>query len=346
MVMVVTLATPAAAGSGSDAKVESTAEMFIGLVREAWDEDPSLVALRARDQGYDLEQTLEAVGDEEQELVADGTITKKGLPVAPAGPAAGVLEDEGEDAVLDAIDETGKLLAKKKSLEPPKEYLDDGTFVLIILLGLMAEGYTNEQIIVDGLLAGGIDAKLYAPIRIVDEKGRVIEPGDQPVEEPYVENVIADMVTIVEGYDPQDPRYEAEYDVKYTATLVMADATAKVTAQGTLGTDPSGVVYLGRTKGKMAIPATDECAAETVQVVITLKGDVPKSGRETVLEQSWGYRGSSGGGGEGFCIAAAEAPQLVELIPGLIGSFSGVVEPGAKLKSFLGNATLAIAAKR
>ena len=263
------------------------------------------------------------------------------LPVRPRGSST----REGEADVLDAIDETERLLAKKKSLEPPKEYVDDGTFILILLLGLMAEGYTNEQIIVDGFLAGGIDAEPYAPIRLVDEKGRVIEPGDQPVEEPFVESVIADMVTLVEGYDPQDPKFDAEFDVKYTAELVMADATARVTAKGTLGKGPSGAVYLGRTKGKMAIPATDKCAAETVQVVITLRGDVPRSGRETVLGQSWGYRGSTGGGGEGFCISAAEAPQLVELIPGLIGSFSGVVEPGAKLKSALGNATLALAAK-
>jgi hypothetical protein len=133
--------------------------------------------------------------------------------------------------------------------------------------------------------------------------------------------------------------------------LPIRTATANVTAKGTLGTDPSGTVYLGRMKGRLDYPATDECAAETVLVVITLRGDVPRSGDAAELNQSWGYRGSTGGGGEGFCISAAQASGLVEFIPGLIGPLVGQVKPGAQLKSVktLGtatgaNATLSVAA--
>ena len=93
---MVLVSTPAAgAGSGSGDEAKSTAETFIDLVRDAWNEDPALVALRARDKGYDLEQTLDAMGDEDRQLGDDGTITEKGQPVAPAGPAAGVLDARG-----------------------------------------------------------------------------------------------------------------------------------------------------------------------------------------------------------------------------------------------------------
>lgn len=344
LVVVLAVATPAAAGSGSEGAPPSMAETFIDLVRDAWNEDPALVVLRARDKGYDLEQTFEGINGEEQILAEDGTITEQGRPVPPADPPAGVLAREGEAKVAGAVAATGKALAKPKAINPPKELLDDGTFVLIILLGLMAEGYTTEQIIVDGILAGGIDAVPFAPIRIIDDNGRAIEPGDEPVE-PAAETIITDMVAIVEGYDPQDPPYKARYDVRYAADLAIGDATADVDAKGTLGTDPSGRVYLGRMKGKMAIPAFRKCAAETVLVVITLRGEVPKSGQPTELSQSWSYRSSTGGGGEGFCITIAEAPELVELVPANIGSFRGTVAPGATLKSERQNATLSIAAK-
>lgn len=346
VVMALAVATPAAAASENDTSAGSMAETFIDLARDAMGEDPALVALRTRDNGYDVSQTLDAIGDEDQEIAADGTITQAGRPVTPAEPPTGVIEREGEGEVVDAIDQIGDLLAKKKSLDPPDEYVEDGTMILVILLGLMAEGYTTEQIIVDGLLAGGIDAVPFAGVQIVDEKGDVITPGDQASDDPLVETIVNDMVTIVEGYDPLDPTFKARYDVKYNAELAMADATATVTAKGTLGTDPSGEVYLGRMKGKMAIPASEKCAAETVLVVITLRGDVVKSGRPTTLDQSWGYRGSKGGGGEGFCISAAEAPQLVGLVPGSIGPLEGVVKPGGTLTSLLKNATLTIQSKK
>lgn len=330
---------PALAGTGATAKSPTLAETFIDLVSEAWTEDPALVALRAREKGYDLEQTLEAMGDEA--LAADGTITDEGRPVPPAGPAEGVLARVGEDEVSKAIARNEQSVAKSKFVKPPADVLENDTFMLVLLLGLMAEGYTLEQIILDGLMADGVRSTgPFSPIRIVDENDEVIEPGDAPADDAIAESVIDNMVAIVQGGDPLDPAFKPRYDVTYTAKLAIGDGTATVDAKGRLGTAPDGGdgdVYLGRLKGKIKVPAGDDCPGETVSIAIGLSGLEPDSGRTVEMDQTWAYTGSTGGSGGGsgnaICISAADAPELVGLLPTLLGPLYGVVAPGATLEA-------------
>jgi hypothetical protein len=354
MFIAVFAAPPAAAGSGTgSSSPRSTAGTILDLVKEAWSEDPALVALRARDKGYSTEQTLEAMADEE--LAADGTVTDDGRPAAPDEPPAGVLAREGETEVLTALDRNQRRLTKPKFVDPPAEY-EDGIFMLVVLISLMAEGYTVEQIILDGLAADGIrNSGPYAPMVIVDADGKKIDPEAGPIDEPSYEGVVRDMITLAQGEDPLDPDFKPQYDATYAANVTVSGATMRVTAKGKLGASRAagGDAYLGRLTGTIDVPAGDRCPGEKVPIVIGLTG-LEVEGRAIVeMDQTWAYAGGPAGGSTGgssgaICIAAAEAPELVGAIGDLLGVLRGPVRNGATLESSagLGTSKLTLKARR
>jgi hypothetical protein len=332
----IALATPAAAGSGGGDASRTLAATFIDLVKEAWDEDPSLVALRARDKGYSVDQMIEAIGDDA--LASDGTVTDEGRTVTPDGPAAGVLADEDEAEVLAAIARNERSVAKPKFVNPPKEHLEDNIFMLAVLLGLMSEGYTQEQIIVDGLFGDGIRSDgPFSPMFIVDEDGERIAPGEGPDVDPAIDGVIRDMAAIVQGEDPLDPNFKPRYDATYAGKLAILGGTVTISGKGQLGVGADGGegdVYLGRLKGKLVVPDGDRCPGETVSIVIGLMGLEPDSGKTVKMDQTWAYAGSTGGASSGgFCITAADAPELVGPLGGVLGPLFGPVAAGSTLKT-------------
>lgn len=322
-------ASPAAAGS-STSQPKTVAETVIDLVGEAWREDPALVAMRARDKGYDLTETLDAMSD--GDLASDGTITDEGRPVVPAGPPTGVLARVGEDEVSEALARNQRTVTKPKVVDPPAEYLDNGAFDLVLILALMAEGYTLEQIIVDGIMANGVrPAGPFGRVVIVDEDDEVVRPDLAPVEDASVEGIIRDMTALVQGGNPLDPEFKRSYKATYKASFGRALSGATLTATGWVGPSAGGDCCLGQVRGTLKVPASEKCAAETVPITIGLNGFQEGKG-PAELYQTWAVSGTpTGGGGSGICITAAKAPELVGAVGSLVGPLRGAVGDGKVL---------------
>jgi len=227
--------------------------------------DAVVAVVRAYDRGYDLLQILEGVFD--GRVAAGGTITDdEGAPVEPFRPPSGLIEGDGSattggfgpeptsgeaigiDVLERGIGKATKRIDKKVDLDARSERIgasEDSLFTMLAIFVLMADGYTPEQLIFDGFVAGGI--RLVGPgvdFVILDEKGDEIPPAgvepspDQEEESGTIDTFIADALDVVGGVDPStaaETPFKAQFDVK-VQVAIGGDALTEINGTGRLGT--------------------------------------------------------------------------------------------------------------
>jgi hypothetical protein len=246
-----TVAVPNPAGAGGE-DTSLVGQMVAGAERSLGDQATSAVA-QAYDRGYDGLQIAE--GLLEGGVTADGTITEDEDPIEPLRAPSGVVAGSGTSAeaiALDALErgiqKTTKRLDKKHDLTARAERMGASgadVFTMLVTIAATFEGYSPEQIIVDGLMAGGfrISPGSKSGIVIVDEKGKVIPPGAMPPSEEaqesesFLETFVADVADVVAGVDPRAAA-ETEFDSRFDVTIDVQwgdDSTVLITAKGGVG---------------------------------------------------------------------------------------------------------------
>lgn len=116
---------------------------------------------------------------------------------------------------------------------------------MLTVIALRAKGYSMEQIIVDGFVAGAIelDGVGFIPV-ILDEKGKILRPDgveespDTEEQAGSVEQLESDIVDLVGGVDPRDAADESFkklFDVKLEIVVTDESTEYTITAKGTLG---------------------------------------------------------------------------------------------------------------
>jgi hypothetical protein len=247
----------------------SLAAQLLSAADESLGEDATIAVLRAYDRGYEALQIIEAMFD--GLLAPDGTITDDdGAPVAPYLPPSGLIEDDGTstgaiasglsagagggaeqialEALATGIGETTKQIDKEVDLEARTERAgasSEDLFTMLSVLALAIKGYTAEQVILEGVMAEGIQlgAPGFDPV-IVDARGKVVRPAGVPsspdAEEQAgtLEQLESDIVDMVGGVDPRDAADESFkklFNVK--VAIVVSDETTEytITAKGTIG---------------------------------------------------------------------------------------------------------------
>lgn len=276
--------------------------------------DAPVAVLRAYDGGYEVLQIVEAMG--EALLARDGTITDEdGVPVDPfrapsrliAGDVApsrmGVVSGlrvtgTGEQIALDVLErgvaKTTKRIDKKVDLEARAERVgasDEGVFTAMLTIALMAAGYSPEQIILDGIAAGGIrlTATAASGVVIVDENGKRLRPegveeSPEAEEDTGVVDLLADsIIDLVAGFDPSlaaAERLDRDTDQVITVEIDISDTDGDaifIQARGSLGKPKDrslGAFLIGRAEGELT--AAGECGRVpykvTGPVVLGLSG--------------------------------------------------------------------------
>ncbi|MCJ7437129.1 MAG: hypothetical protein MUP97_05130 [Acidimicrobiia bacterium] len=213
--------------------------------------------MRANDRGYDVVQVLEAILDER--LADDGTITDEdGAAVAPFRGPSGLIEGDppgsGEEigiAPLErAIDKATAKLDKKFDLQTRAERAaisdESNVFVGMAVIGLMAEGYSPEQILADGLQNRGITLRSATDLVIVDDRGKALRP-DGVEESPEhqessaaIDSFVAGVVDVIGGVDPHAAA-ETAFDAKFKGDIEITiesneGASFRIVGEAKLGT--------------------------------------------------------------------------------------------------------------
>lgn len=246
-----TVAVPVPAGAGGDDT--SVLGSVVAGAEGALGPQATAAVARAYDRGYDGLQIAE--GLVEGGIAADGTITEDDEALAPARAPSGVVAGSGTSAeaiALDALErgiqKTTKRLDKKHDLGARAERIGasgEDVFTMLVTLAATFEGYTPEQIVVDGLMAGGfrISPGSKSGIVIVDENGKPIPPGaippseEQQESEAFLETFVADVADVVAGVDPRtaaetpfDKRFDVAIDVRWGD-----DTSVVITGKGGVG---------------------------------------------------------------------------------------------------------------
>lgn len=308
----------------SDDGSSSTASIATQLVLaadESLGADATVAVLLAYDSGYEVLQIVEAIAA--GLLAPDGTVTEDdGVQVPPfrapsgaiafadaaarsAGVAGGfsVAGGAGEQIALDVLErgiaKTTTRIDKKVDLEARAERVgasNEDVFTAMLTIALMAEGYSPEQIILDGFAAGGIRITSTAGsgVQLVDENGKRLRP-DGVEESPEAEEqaatveLLADsIIDLVAGFDPSlaaNEPLDRATDELVTVEIDVSDADGDaifIEARGTLGKpkDSSlGAFLIGRVEGELT--ATGECSDVPYEVsgpvVLGLSGPVGKN---------------------------------------------------------------------
>lgn len=253
--------------------------------------DAAVAVLRAYDRGYDLLQIIEAMF--EGLVAADGTIADEdGVPIEPFRPPSSLIEGDtgasvtggfggdpisGEAIAISllerGLDRTTKRIDKKVDLDVRAERVgasESSLFTMLTLFVLMADGYTPEQLILDGIIGGGV--RLVGPglnFVIVDENDEVIRPaGVEPSPEQEeaadtIDTFIADAIDVVAGLDPHaaaDTPFKAQFDVKVEVSIA-GDAPTEIVGTGRLGTPKQRALkgfVVGKGQGELTTSA--ECS--------------------------------------------------------------------------------------
>ena len=232
--------------------------------------------MRANDRGYDVVQVLEAILDER--LADDGTITDEdGAAVAPFRGPSGLLEGDppgsGEAigiALLErGIDKAAAKLDKKFDLATRAERAaisdESNVFLGMAVIGLMAEGYSPEQILEDGLQNRGITLRSATDLVIVDERGKALRP-DGVEESPEhqesaaaIDSFVAGVVDVIGGVDPHAAA-ETAFDAKFNGDIEITiesneGASFRIVGEAKLGTPDDRSLrtfVVGKGDGKFA----------------------------------------------------------------------------------------------
>lgn len=253
--VALTLAPGPAFAAGDQAGGSLVQQMMVAADDSLGEQAPVAVT-RAYDRGHDALQILESLLD--QEVRADGTITEDGSPVEPFREPSGVIAGNGtptsaEDIALDALErgiqKSTKKLDKQHDLTARAKSagVDDlDLFTMMMVLGAMAEGYSPEQIIVDGLMAGGMRVSFggVGGVQIVDEHGKPIKPDGVEVTEEHEESesvldtFVLDVLDTIGGLDPRsaaDLDYVHNFAVDVTIDAGDPGSSFTVTAKGGVG---------------------------------------------------------------------------------------------------------------
>ena len=220
----------APAGAQGDEPQGSLVQQILVAAEASLGDEGAVAVVHAYDRGYDLLQIVEAMF--EGLVAADGTITDdEGAPLAPFRAPSGLIEGDGSSATTGGfagegpsgeafalallergITTTTKTLDKKVDIEQRAERADVSEVSLFTMLAVMflaGDGYSPEQIIVDGLLADGIRfASPVSGLVIVDEKGKKIRPAgveQSPEREEagdQIDGFLTDIVDTIGGIDP------------------------------------------------------------------------------------------------------------------------------------------------
>ncbi|MGI9646027.1 MAG: hypothetical protein ACR2O6_12030 [Ilumatobacteraceae bacterium] len=173
-----TVATDPAPGS-----VTGLGEAATATMGQLGDDDVATAAVfLAFDGGYQLTQIVDA-GPAGRLLVNGEIVADDGSPVAPDGePTALIIDDvtaEYQVAGFRAIPQrplSGLMVRFQEATEPPgKEQIYQRLF---LLLALMQQGYTLEQIMTALFAFGGLNDEL----ELTDENSTVVEPADDAIE--------------------------------------------------------------------------------------------------------------------------------------------------------------------
>lgn len=262
-ILVVALALlggPAAAArdSSDEEPSGSLAEQVTGAAVRSLGAAAPVAILRAEDRGYDVLQLVEAILEER--LAVDGTITDEdGAVIVPFRDPSGLIEGDpagsGEAigiALLErGIDKVTTRLDRKVDLERRAERAgvpDESLFTGLAAIGLLADGYSPQQIIEDGLIGRGITLKspVDGPV-IVDERGKVLRPAgieespEQQESAAAIDSFVADVVDLIGGVDPT------------TAATTPFDAQFQVAIEIEI-TDVDGASYTIVGDGKLGVP--------------------------------------------------------------------------------------------
>lgn len=264
-------AVPLGAASGDGGAPPTLLAQFIDQAEKIDKGEVTIAVVRAADRGYDLGQILEGVFA--GALDADGTITEDGDPVAPSQPSAGVITGNAAASggpgrargprVRAADDVT--LPDLEQGLKQSQRQLDkDGTLpriaddhattpdvaMMLVILALANEGYSIEQIIVDGIMAKGINVTPFGregAVVIRDQpggKGDVVKPefatapatGDSDAD--AISNFLDGVVDAVSGEDPlavTDNSFKREYTLTIEVEIVDADSTLRIEGKANAG---------------------------------------------------------------------------------------------------------------
>jgi len=166
-----------------------------------------------------------------------------------AGPTSG--EAIALDALERGVQKTTKRLDKKDDLSSRAEAYDSALDVMqgLMVLVLISEGYSVEQIVLDGFMAGGlIQDYEHGGIAIKDENGKRLRPdGDKPTyEDAATESAVTNVVDgIIDALSGEDPLAAADDSFKrqYTVTIDI-----DITGDGSTGTI-EGKANFGARKG-------------------------------------------------------------------------------------------------
>lgn len=256
IVAVALTLAPGPAFAAGDQAGGSLVQQMMAAADSSLGEQAPVAVTRAYDRGHDALQILESLLD--QEVRADGTITEDGSPVEPFREPSGVIAGNGaptsaEDIALDALErgiqKSTKKFDKKHDLTARAKSagVDDlDLFTMMMVLGAMAEGYSPEQIIVDGLMAGGMRVSFggVGGVQIVDEHGKPIKPDGVEVTEEHeesedlLETFVLDVLDTIGGIDPRSARdmdYVHNFAVDVTITAGDPGSSFTVTGNGGVG---------------------------------------------------------------------------------------------------------------
>lgn len=249
----------------------SLAQQVLAAADDALGADAAVAVVRAYDRGYDLLQIIEALFD--GFVADDGTTTDdEGVSLAPFREPTNVIEENattrvrlvavdgaliagpegsGETIALDVLErgiqKTTKRLDKKFDLEGRAErsgVSDASLLTMLDVFLLIEQGYSPEQVIVDGFAAGGIKGVPGPPgALLVDEHGKRIKPDgveESPEHEEaaeQLESFAGDILDAVAGIDPfsaADLPFKPQLDVEIEIVLT-SDANETIVGKGRIG---------------------------------------------------------------------------------------------------------------
>ena len=255
LVVVAMCCAAAPAGATED---EASSGTFAATVASAADDSlgddaPEAVA-RAYNAGFDVAQVLTALLDDA--VSADGSVRgDDGRVQTPVRQRSTFVTGTtgGSDPKLDAaLARTTTQVAKTTR----NEAVGAEIATMMVLLGLAAEGYSTEQILVDGLFGGGIR---WSPdgVEIRDEKGKRVKPAGEDccasIEDPderestsdVIDTFVVDSVELLAGIDPAG----------VSAGDYRRDFAISITVDGK---DADGSQIALRTKGNFGRGATKD----------------------------------------------------------------------------------------
>lgn len=245
VVTVTLIGTSSTAQSQQSQPSGSLVQQLIVAADESLEGDATVAVLRAYDRGYDLLQIIEAVF--ESLLAADGAITDEdrvavaptqkpagliagdgaaagtGGPVGgrtrPSGPTSG--EEIGLDALERGVQKASKRLNTKNDLAARADDYDTSLDIVTMLtvIVLIDEGYSPEQIIIDGFIENGISIDVQG-VKIRDAKGKVLRPdgvepsGADEEETAAVASLVDNLFDAISGEDPlaaADDSFKRQY---------------------------------------------------------------------------------------------------------------------------------------